>query len=51
VSHASAKIGDALDAWHDGVLSHLNDCARRLGLAPGDRLQAQLVRLVQQAPD
>ena len=39
VAHHSARIGDALDAWTHGVLSHVNPAAAALGLAPGQRLQ------------
>ncbi len=47
VSHATARIGDAQDMWNHGVLSRVNACARRLGLAPGDRLQSALQTLAQ----
>jgi len=39
VAHTSARIGDARDAWAHGVISHVNDVARALGLAPGQRLR------------
>lgn len=45
VAHTSARIGDAQDMWDHGVISHLNDAARRLGLRVGQPLQAAL-RLV-----
>ena len=35
VAHASARIGDALDAWQHGVISHVNDAAHALGLHVG----------------
>ena len=38
VSHTSARIGDAQDTWEHGVVSHVNECARALGIAPGQRL-------------
>ncbi len=44
VDHRSARIGDARDAWRDGVLSHVNAAARRLGLAPGEPLRAAVAR-------
>jgi len=47
VSHTSARIGDAQDTWNHGVISHVNERARTLGLAPGQRLkdvQVQFVR-------
>ncbi|MGE5738068.1 MAG: hypothetical protein ACM34F_04200, partial [Betaproteobacteria bacterium] len=47
VSHATARIGDARDMWDHGVLSRVNPSARRLGLAPGDRLQSALQTILQ----
>jgi pimeloyl-ACP methyl ester carboxylesterase len=44
VDHRSARIGDARDAWRDGVLSHVNAAAEGLGLAPGERLRAAVAR-------
>lgn len=35
VSHQSARIGDAKDAWANGVISHANRCAAQLGLHEG----------------
>jgi len=35
----SAHIGDAVSAWEDGVLSHVNDRAASLGVEPGDTPQ------------
>jgi hypothetical protein len=35
VSHDSARIGDARDAFENGVISAANDLARRLGAEPG----------------
>ena len=46
VGHTSARIGDAQDSWDHGIVSHVNDAARRLGLQPGDRLCEALRRLV-----
>lgn len=45
VAHTSARIGDAQDMWDCGVISHVNDAARALGLQPGQPLQAALRRL------
>jgi hypothetical protein len=42
VAHTSARIGDALDAYEHGVVSHVNAAAAALGLAPGQRLHAAL---------
>jgi hypothetical protein len=42
VAHGSARIGEALDSWEHGVVSHLNASARALGLQAGGRLAGQL---------
>ena len=47
VSHTSARIGDAQDMWDCGVVSHVNQAARVLGLAPGHTLKEALRRLVE----
>lgn len=46
VAHTSARIGDAQDMWDCGVIAHLNDAARALGLAVGQPLAASLRKLV-----
>ena len=46
VSHLSARIGDAADTWQHGVISHLNEAARRIGLKDGERLQDAVARLL-----
>ncbi|MFT3820339.1 MAG: hypothetical protein QM750_22445 [Rubrivivax sp.] len=46
VSHVSARIGDALDAWEHGVLSRLNEAALALGLRAGQRLREALPVLI-----
>ncbi len=46
VAHTSARIGDALDAWTHGRISHLNDAAAALGLRTGEPLQPALRRLI-----
>lgn len=46
VAHTSARIGDAQDMWDCGVVSHVNEAARLLGLAPGQPLRTALARLV-----
>lgn len=50
VGHASARIGDALDSWETGVISHLNEIALGLGLAPGERLRDAVRRLIGAEP-
>lgn len=42
VSHSTARIGDALDMWEHGVISHTNEYARAAGYRPGVSLQAAL---------
>lgn len=46
VAHTSARIGDALDAWQHGVVSHVNEAAAALGVRVGDRVQAAAERLL-----
>jgi hypothetical protein len=45
VAHTSARIGDAEDMWEAGVISHVNEAARKVGLAPGQSLKVALKRL------
>ena len=45
VSHTSARIGDSQDMWDHGVVSHVNHCARALGVLPGQLLKEALTRL------
>jgi hypothetical protein len=42
VSHDSARIGDALDAWEHGVVSRVNRPAAAGGLATGRPLREAL---------
>lgn len=35
VAHHSARIGDALDAWENGVVSHGNELSAGAGIEPG----------------
>lgn len=42
VAHTSARIGDARDAWDNGVISAVNGPARALGFAPGQALREAL---------
>ena len=46
VAHTSGRIGDSLDMWENGVLSHVNAVARDLGLGDGDRVRDKLTKLV-----
>ena len=43
VSAQSARIGEAHSVYADGVISHANDTARRLGATPGEPLQPRLL--------
>ena len=45
VAHTSARIGDSQDMWDHGVISHVNEVAKALGLAAGQPLQAALRRV------
>jgi hypothetical protein len=45
VAHASARIGDARSTLADGIISHLNDAARALGLHEGQRCEAAIASL------
>lgn len=46
VAHTSGCIGDSLDMWENGTLSHVNEAARAAGLAVGARVKATLSDLV-----
>ena len=46
VSHESARIGDSLDMWREGVFSRLNGSARAMGLKEGESLRDALTALV-----
>jgi hypothetical protein len=42
VSAASVRIGDAISLYEDGLISHANETARRLGARPGEPLKQRL---------
>lgn len=44
-SHASARIGEARDAWDHGIVSHVNVAAAALGIAVGQLLRDEIVRV------
>lgn len=46
VSHDSACIGQAQSTLEHGVVSHVNQAARALGLEAGQVLEPQLMRVV-----
>ncbi|MFT3779172.1 MAG: hypothetical protein QM772_12980 [Ottowia sp.] len=45
VAHDSARIGEARSTLHDGIVSHCNELARALGVAPGQACRAVVERL------
>jgi hypothetical protein len=45
VSHLTARIGDAADAWENGVISRVNAGAAKLGLRVGKRLRESVERI------
>lgn len=49
VAHTSARIGDSQDMWDHGVISYVNEAARRLGLSAGQPLRNALGTLVSKA--
>lgn len=46
VDAMTARIGDGLSTYRDGVLSRVNEVARRLGARPGMRAQDFVARLI-----
>jgi hypothetical protein len=46
VSAASARIGEAASVWADGIISHANATAERLGARPGEPLRGRLLAWV-----
>jgi hypothetical protein len=46
VAHDSARIGDALDAWQHGLVSHANAAALALGVRVGTSVPAAVERLL-----
>jgi hypothetical protein len=47
----SARIGDARSAWETGILSAINEAARRLGGAPGMNVQDFAARIIAAVQD
>jgi len=50
VSAASARIGDAMSVYEEGIVSHLNATAHRLGAHPGEPLKSRLLAWTSRAP-
>ncbi|KPK33271.1 MAG: hypothetical protein AMJ66_05595 [Betaproteobacteria bacterium SG8_40] len=46
VAHTSGRIGDSMDMWENGVLSHVKAVAGELGLSKGDKVCDKLTKLV-----
>lgn len=46
VDAMTARIGDGVSTWRDGVLSRVNDTARRLGARPGMHAQELVAGLI-----
>jgi len=46
VAHTSGRIGDSLDMWENGLLSHVNEAGRKLGLSAGAKVRDALSKLV-----
>ncbi len=46
VSHMSARIGDSVDMWENGVVSHLNEKAVAMGFVLGERLQDAIKKII-----
>lgn len=46
VAHTSGRIGDSLDMWQNGVLSHVNTVGQSNGLSVGAKVEATLSKLV-----
>jgi len=46
VAHTSGRIGDSMDMWENGTLSHVNAVARELGLSEGARVREALTNIV-----
>ena len=44
VAHVAARIGDALDAWENGVVSHRNARAAEAGIAAGQSVRDAVER-------
>jgi hypothetical protein len=44
-SHMTARIGDVKDSWENGVISHVNEPARKMGFRQGDSVKEALRRV------
>ena len=47
--HNSARIGDARDSWENGVISHLNNPALRVGVQVGESVR-EAARIMAEGP-
>ena len=46
ISHESGRIGDSMDMWENGVISHANALAVAAGLKPGLRVKEALLSVI-----
>ena len=46
ISHESGRIGDSMDMWENGVISHANALAVAAGLKPGLRVKDALLSVI-----
>lgn len=44
-SHMTARIGEARDSWENGVISHVNQAAQKLGFRQGDSIKEAMRRV------
>ena len=47
VSHNSARIGDVMDMWENGIISNVNKTAEMNGIEPGISLKTAIDRLLE----
>ena len=46
VSHMSARIGESIDSWENGIISHLNENAEFKGFKVGEPVRDAVMRFV-----
>lgn len=46
VSHMSARIGDSIDTWENGIISHLNEKAVLKGFKTGEPVRNAIMRFI-----
>lgn len=50
VSHESARIGDCLDTWENGMISHVNTAGRDAGVEPDRAVRDSVHELLDREP-